>query len=347
MASQTYIKRNKFYVAKVLLPGGADIIDSVHQVHVSAYHGWGDAIFPSTRLASAAAAGSASIDVVDILPFQVGQTITIHDGRPEFFEITALSADTITLNGELEYGHNANIIISAEYVAGYTSDENYFINLQSYHLLSSGPLRLVWHYEQEGEPLVYTQEFIVYQPYITESEFFDSHPELETDHADSFVALERKVHNIINTYCGQDFDYYDHKTLCYDGGGSKNLHLGMRLEEVISAYVGISDDITDIISGASDSNYILSSSVTFSSNLQYHITGNWGWRSVPSNITQAADILIADLMNSDSQYPKHGVTSVSMDTHSLAFDKYIFSSTGHLDADVLLLDYTLFIIGMI
>ena len=60
-----------------------------------------------------------------------------------------------------------------------------------------------------------------------------------------------------------------------------------------------------------------------------------------------ADYIIVDLMNDDSAYRQHGVTKARVDTHELTFSDSIFGSTGNIDADVLLMDYTLYFLTMI
>jgi len=79
----------------------------------------------------------------------------------------------------------------------------------------------------------------------------------------------------------------------------------------------------------------------------YKIEGDFGWRYVPNNIEQAADILIEDLMSGDSEFRRHAVTKVEMDVTRYDFRESFYETTGNIDADVLLMDYTLFVMDYV
>jgi hypothetical protein len=77
------------------------------------------------------------------------------------------------------------------------------------------------------------------------------------------------------------------------------------------------------------------------------VTGDFGWRFVPDNIKQASSLLIADMMNNDSEYRNHGIVRVEMDAIRLYMKDSFYESTGNIEADVLLMDYTLFVMDYI
>jgi hypothetical protein len=85
----------------------------------------------------------------------------------------------------------------------------------------------------------------------------------------------------------------------------------------------------------------------FKNKSDYKIEGDFGWRYVPINVKQAATLIIADLMNDDSEYRRHGISSISMDTTSFSMNPNFYESTGNIEADVLLMDYMLFIMDYI
>lgn len=85
----------------------------------------------------------------------------------------------------------------------------------------------------------------------------------------------------------------------------------------------------------------------FRENSDYKIEGDFGWRYVPNNVTQAADLLITDMLNDDSEYRRHGITSVDMDNIRFSINSNFYESTGNIEADVLLTDYTLFVMDYI
>jgi hypothetical protein len=79
----------------------------------------------------------------------------------------------------------------------------------------------------------------------------------------------------------------------------------------------------------------------------YKVEGDFGWRYIPDNVKQAAILLIADMMNDDSEYRRHGITNVSMDTTSFTLSDNFYESTGNIEADVLLMDYMMFVMDYV
>ena len=79
----------------------------------------------------------------------------------------------------------------------------------------------------------------------------------------------------------------------------------------------------------------------------YLIEGDFGWQFVPNNIEQAADLLLEDMMNDDSEFRRHGIHRVDMDTIEYFTNTNFYETTGNIDADILLMDYTLFIMDYI
>ena len=79
----------------------------------------------------------------------------------------------------------------------------------------------------------------------------------------------------------------------------------------------------------------------------YKIEGSFGWQFVPNNIEQAADLLLEDMMNDDSEFRRHGIHRVDMDTIQYQVNDKFLETTGNIDADILLMDYTLFVMDYI
>ena len=52
-------------------------------------------------------------------------------------------------------------------------------------------------------------------------------------------------------------------------------------------------------------------------------------------------------MNGDSSYRRHGMTTVDMDILKYTTKDSFYESTGNIDADVLLMDYTLFVMDYV
>lgn len=232
----------------------------------------------------------------------------------------------------------------------------YKVSLTSSHTESSGVLKLKWSYMVGSTARTQDSFLNIYTPYIDDLTFFDRHPETEAEWGDRFAELELKTRNIINTYCGQEFDIKINKTLSLEGNESKTLFLPVRIDSVASVMASTSSvggtssaDVTELVEIHPESHFFLRAKggQKFSSEGTFAIRGNWGWGYIPQNVTDAADYIILDLMNDDSAYRQHGVTKAKVDAHELTFSDSIFGSTGNIDADVLLMDYTLYFLTMI
>lgn len=260
-------------------------------------------------------------------------------------------------------------------------------NSGDYILNSSGIHKVKFTYSVAGAASSQSQYIAVYTPYTTQSDFFAEYPELGEypDNATNFATLfdqyEMRVRNVINTYCGQTFDFYPSKSLYIDGNDHKNLYLPLPvayLSKVISNY-GTEDEI--ILHDSSDptlnkiervrqsgnfeSSYYIryrtsmaeySSAFAEKPNVQnnkflsknyYKVMGDFGWAYVPNNVKQASHLLLADVLNNDSEFRTHGMKRIEMDTTKFWMHDKFYETTGNIDADVLLMDYQMFIMDYI
>lgn len=245
-----------------------------------------------------------------------------------------------------------------------------------YPLNSGGRYRAEFTYAVSGTTYKQSQYLNVYTPYITADEFFEDHPELEDDFFDKFDKMEKKVRNIINTFCGQTFDYYPNKYMILGGSGRKTLHLPLPIVNLTKVTSNVGDDDEEILHDATDSSldnieksrephnfqssywiqykrsYLdsvqtLITHAVFDEDDDFKIEGDFGWQFVPNNVNQAADLILVDMMTDDSEFRRHGVTNVDMDTISYSMKSSFYESTGNIDADVLLMDYTLFVMDYV
>ena len=245
-----------------------------------------------------------------------------------------------------------------------------------YVLNSAGRHRADFTYTVSGTSYTKSQYINVYTPYITADTFFEDHPELEDDWYDKFDKMERKVRNIINTFCGQEFECYPNKSIEISGTGKNTLHLPNPINTLrkITANKGTNDeqvlhDYQDVTlnniekakephkfgstyfiqfrRSTLDSINVLLLTNKFYVKDAYLIEGDFGWQFVPNNIEQAADLLLEDMMNNDSEYRRHGIHSADMDILKIQTSDSFYQSTGNIDVDVLLMDYTLFIMDYV
>ena len=245
-----------------------------------------------------------------------------------------------------------------------------------YVLNSAGRHRADFTYTVSGTSYTQSQYINVYTPYLDIDTFFADHPELETDYYDQFDKLEKRIRNIINTFCGQSFDYYPNKYMVLEGSGKKTIHLPLPIVNLRKVTVNIGDEDEEILHDSTDStlnnieksrephnfqsSYYLQFRKSyldktqtkiyeskFSEEDDFKIEGDFGWQFVPNNIEQAADLLMVDVMTDDSEIRRHGIVSVDMDTISYTTKSSFYESTGNIDADVLLMDYTLFVMDYV
>lgn len=242
-------------------------------------------------------------------------------------------------------------------------------------LNSSGKYRADFIYSISGTSYKKSQYFNVSTPYVSSAEFFIQYPELETGNSAKFDAVEKRVRAIIDTYCGQSFEAYTSKTLSLNGNNSKTLHLPFPISTLTKVVMnkGESDEtlIHDVATNLKtlekvrqpfnfESTYYIRFKgidtttaegrfidTRFRETDSYFITGDWGWPYIPTNVTEASKLLIADVMNDDSEYYRHRVTSVDLDTTSFTMKSNFYETTGNIEADVLLTDYTLFVMDYI
>lgn len=245
-----------------------------------------------------------------------------------------------------------------------------------YVLNSAGRYRIDFTYTISGTSYTQSQYINVYTPYADIDTFFADHPDLETDYYEKFDKMEKRVRNIINTFCGQSFDYYPNKYIEISGSGKNTLHLPYPIATLTKVTVNTGDEDQTVIHDSTDatinniektkephnfnSSYYIQFRRSFLDSVQtlivaskfdegddYKIEGDFGWRYVPDNVVQAADLLLEDMMNGDSDYRRHGMKTVDMDILKYETRDSFYESTGNIDADVLLMDYTLFVMDYV
>jgi hypothetical protein len=247
-------------------------------------------------------------------------------------------------------------------------------------LNSGGKHRVDFEYEVSGQKYTKNIYLNVYTPYIEYEDFFSAHTELTATYGSNFDFYAKRAKSIIDTYCGQSFEYYPNKSVIVNGNNHNILHLPrplfkMNYVKMISGntetFLYNEEDGTAVVEKVrqpfnfSSSYYIrYKNSNTmdgpsrssysdflpdgkFKENLSYEVNGDFGWLFVPENVSQAADLIIVDLMNDDSQFRRQALTSVNMDAISFTMKSTFYESTGNIEADVLLMDYILFVMDYI
>lgn len=336
------------HVAELKIDGDdADVVDGQYQVYLSVVHEWGTPVGTHSSVTAPVAAGDVSVLTVGDMGLVSGDKLLFLDGNAESVNVVSNVGGLVNISPTSKR-HMKNVKVVKETLATRDSANRYSVHLSPQVLSSSGVHRLRWRYVKSGETYFDEKTIRVVQQYVDKETFFEWYPEL-LEHSEQFEQAEDVVKNIINTFCGQSFEFYNDKALTYSGDGHNKIYLSIRLEDIAAVTLKPSYDITDQVEIDPTSKYYLKAvgNSKFGRDATIEIRGNWGWRFVPSNISQASGILIADMFNEDSAYIKHGVIDAYMDTHRIRFDSTIMGTTGNLDADVLLMDYTLFVLGII
>lgn len=81
--------------------------------------------------------------------------------------------------------------------------------------------------------------------------------------------------------------------------------------------------------------------LTWLSNVEYEIEGEWGWYQIPEAVKEAARLLIEDYSCEDANYRDRYLSSISAADWKIQFNSGAYARTGNVRADQLLADYVL------
>lgn len=287
------------------------------------------------------------------------------------------TSNAVTVNLYHEFGNTIKSSVSATRTGTGVYTVTFGQEASGLYVFSScGVYRIEFVYTVATVEYKQNQYVEIFTPYTDSDSFFDEHPELIDSHEDVFNKYEARARAIIDTYCGQNFNFYEDKSIILDGNNHKNLRLPLPITTVKEIILNSGDADQELVHywldptantiekvrqpGNFESSFYIRFKPTviqsttprivdkkFRKDCTYQVTGDFGWRYVPTNIKLAANLLIADLMNDDSEYRRHGISSISMDTTSFSMNPNFYESTGNIDVDVLLMDYTLFVMDYI
>lgn len=229
-----------------------------------------------------------------------------------------------------------------------------------------GVVKVTWKYTMSSIGYTKDEYIKVFQPYSNSASFFADFPELETEFGDSFVVAERRMRQVIDTYCGQEFQAIPGKVLILDGSGSDVLHTHYRVNTITQVLRDNVDDLTELVEKHPESDFHIrrrrntvgtkeylepaysgDAGKFFRPRRTYYIKGDWGWLYVPTNIEEASKILIADYFNQDSDNRRHNVIFTGVGPVQTNYRGDLVGTTGNVDADVLLMDYTKFVMDWV
>jgi hypothetical protein len=225
-------------------------------------------------------------------------------------------------------------------------DDEYSIELSPDLMVAAGVYSIRWSCEVSGTPKHFNTSFYVEEKYISENDFMNIYEDMNTSeyNNDIFNRAERIARKIIDTFCGQSFQFVGNKVVNKDGNDRQKLYIGRRLVHLDSVEMSIdnrTEDYTDFCDIDWGSRYSIQSSEKFPQGSRVTVSGDWGWIDPPSNIREATSLLILDILEQNRrEHHSYGILRLDQDTNRIAFDSSMFSeSTGNIDVDVLIMDY--------
>ncbi len=214
-------------------------------------------------------------------------------------------------------------------------------------------LTIEWMFTVSSNALVIKEYMSVVTPYAPWSYFNDAGKTYS-----DYLECERIARSIINTYCGQTFGI---KTTTYaiEGHGSDSLKLPNRLLTLtdVSWFDGTTRpgsvigwdnpqwEITAdgwVLRTQPNSIHIdpvYNAESVFRRNRLFNIEGVWGYTAVPTEVEEAAKILIADYLCADHKYRDKYLDSIKMGDLAWKYNSGAWNGTGNATADMLLSDF--------
>lgn len=226
-----------------------------------------------------------------------------------------------------------------------------------------GTLDITWEFSIEAQgTFTHTDRYEVVTPLLTIREVKSIVPTATTEEA---IELEAAVRHIIQAHCGQTFGFRS-KTLVVPGDGSGSLRLPERLIRVTSVMDPVYEYAIQTFSIRGDGWYLkkvvptpYTDSLikyampeeytnpihypygngvytTYRQDVNYEITGDWGYESIPNAVQEAARILVEDYSCMESQYRDKFIKTMTSGDWRFEFNAGAYTKTGNVRADQLL-----------
>lgn len=224
-----------------------------------------------------------------------------------------------------------------------------------------GNVRVQWAFTIQSNAMVLSEEYVVVTPYAPWSYFQN-----KATYAD-FRDCERVARKIIDAYTGQSFGKVS-AVYTVEGIDTNGIKLPKRLMSVTE--VTWQDQYTNptIVTppvptdGWNEYDWelvadgwilrtprsrrrmdaVYPTKFSFKRSTSYNINGVWGYSTVPTNIEEAAKIIVANLLCKDQKYRDKYLESVKANDWNITFMKEAFQGTGSVTADQLLNEYRMY-----
>jgi len=239
---------------------------------------------------------------------------------------------------------------------------------------SIGVHKFVW--KDGDDNVVSTAFYSSVVQLISSEDFFAQFPEYEAAYSGSFARLERIARNTIQNYTGQRFGPYVNKSLELQGDGGDSLQLPVRITALSSVLNNFGHDITEMVEICPNDDSIIQRAPRFrgpyyfdnddyvygntrerlwewyelfDDKYSFTVTGSFGYEYVPTEVSDAATILLADQMTGSdvAEARKQGVTELELGDFRVKMNADQWGTTGNAAADNLLSGFVNFGIGLV
>lgn len=284
------------------------------------------------------------------------------DAEPTATAVNVETGDAVTLQS----------VATVPSGSGY---DYYEVALDPSEVTTTKQVKITWSYTYSGSSYTNVEYVNVVRPYFTANELWDFNSDFASGGAtpktvDEIQLVERRVRNLIDSYCRQGFQDLGKRTESFIGGGTDDLHLPWRIYKlhkvstdnitlferdgggnVTTEIVTWDDSLPDLIRTkirraaafgdvkADISPGLLSPRATFQTDRIYYVEAGWGWDYLPDNVTQAALILADDHFNENDIYHQQNITVLRSADYRMEFGRDHYTTTGNTHADQMLENY--------
>lgn len=214
-------------------------------------------------------------------------------------------------------------------------------------------LDIEWTFTIGTEVSVVTYNYRIVTPYADLQEVKTIFPELNIYTYDQLSAMERRVRMEIEIYCNQSFGR-EVKTLTAYSDGGRMVRLPERIIRIdaISANglivsnpyqvsgSGFGIEWSNFVTGTFYSRPPVSSPVhrfpDRSSSINFLITGEFGYKQIPTPVSEAALILLSDRFCGENEWRDKYMDSIRSGDWRFEFNERTYYGTGNATADTLL-----------
>lgn len=263
---------------------------------------------------------------------------TDEDGNPVMPTVTLTDSDT------------GAFIVSGEATRDDVGRYSFLINLP--YTQEERTIKAVWNFQIGAQEASKVDIVQVVTPYATPDELRSLYPDLENFTFDQLKELEKRARYIIDTVTGQSFGIRrKRKSVML---GQSVTYLEEPIVEVESVTIGgMPFDFTDtgividsngwVLRGPVKMNHFYYTSYMPELRLwkgySLELTGLFGYRTVPMDISMAAAMLVKDYSCQEDVWRLHGLDAVKAADWRFEYGKNTYRGTGNVDVDLILSKY--------